>query len=228
MSEQESITINFFDINGEYQENVLVNTDKIYLLLDCPLRIIDKYINENFLQDLKKNTEDQFLTQYQFSYEIQKNNFISINCDIINNFSISHSRTLDSNGYIVFCNLESQTTLDLLEKIIDYIKENCSINTKTYIIGFFEKSIDEDKTFNKMQSFLGELDFEFEYYEMFLGNNDTFTLISKEHENAETMEDIFKIVFKEIYEKGNGPKFRKNLNTKDGLEDRSMLKCLIL
>jgi len=228
MSEQESITINFFDINGEYKENVEVNTEKIFLLLDCPIRIIDQYINDNFIQDVKKYTKDQFILQYQFGYQIKKDVNIKINCDIINNFSVSHSGTLESNGYIVFCNLENKDTLDLLEKIVDYIKENCSLNIKTYVIGVFEENIDEDKTYMKMQDFLSGLDFEFEYYEMFLGKKDMFKIITKEHENALIMEEAFKNVFNEIYEGGKGPRFyKKDVNYKDGV-DKSMLGCLLL
>ena len=100
MSADKSITINFFDINGEYQENVPVKVEDMFLFLDCPMRIIDQYISENFLQDVKKEAEDQFIIKYKFSYEIQKRLFISIECDIINNFSVSHSGTLYSNGYI--------------------------------------------------------------------------------------------------------------------------------
>ena len=176
----------------------------------------DQYINDNFIQDVKKYTKDQFILQYQFGYQIKKDVNIKINCDIINNFSVSHSGTLDSNGYIVFCNLENKDTLELLEKIVEYIKENCSLNIKTYVIGVFEDNIDEDKTYMKMQSFLSGLDFEFEYYEMFLGKKDMFKIISKEHENALIMEETFKNVFKEIYEGGKGPRFYKkdvNYNT---------------
>ena len=111
---------------------------------------------------------------------------------------------------------------------MEYIKENCSLNIKTYVIGVFEDNIDEDKTYMKMQSFLSGLDFEFEYYEMFLGKKDMFKIISKEHENALIMEETFKNVFKEIYEGGKGPRFyKKDVNYKDGV-DKSMLGCLIL
>jgi len=226
MSQQESITINFFDINGEYEENATVNSEKIFLLLDCPIRIIDQYINDNFIQDVKKYTKDQFILQYQFGYQIKKDVNIIINCDIINNYSVSHSGTLESNGYIVFCNLENKNTLDLLDKLVDYIKENCSINIKTYVIGVFEENIDEDKTYMKMQSFLSGLDFEFEYYEMFLGKKDMFKIISKEHENALIMEEAFKNVFNEIYEGGKGPRFYKKDNNYKDPVDRSM--CLLL
>ena len=228
MSADKSITINFFDINGEYQENVPVKVEDMFLFLDCPMRIIDQYISENFLQDVKKEAEDQFIIKYKFSYEIQKRYFISIKCDIINNFSVSHSGTLDSNGYIVFCNLENQKIYELLQNIVEYIKENCSISIKTYVIGVFKDNIDDDKTYVKMQSFLAKLDFEYEYYEMFLGKKDMFNIINKEHENAQTMDDIFKTVFKEIYEGGKGPRFSKeSSNIKDGGMDGSMGKCLI-
>lgn len=228
MSELQAMTINFFDINGEYQEDVEIDSEKNFLLIDSPMRIIDQYINENFLQDLKKKTEDQFVIQYTFSYQIKQNVFITINCDIINNFSVSHQGTLDSNGYIVFCNLENEKTFELLEKIIDYIKENCSINVKTYIIGVFSQNIGEDKTYSKMTAFLSEQDFEYEYYEMFVGNKENFKIISKEYENAETMENVFKQVFSEIYEGGKGPRFSKDINIKDNIDDKSMARCQIL
>ncbi len=221
-----SITINFFDINGEYREDVKVQPEKNFLLLDCPMRIIDQYINNNFLQDLKKESEDDFIIQYKFTYQIKENISITINCDIINNFSVSHQRTLDSNGYIVFCNLESKTTLELLEKIVDYIRDNCSIKIKSYIIGVFKDNIDEDKVYLKMNEFLGSFDFEFEYYEMYVGDKDKFQMISKEHENAETMDNIFKNVFKEIYEGGN--KLHISIGSvKNNVEDKSMMKCII-
>ena len=227
MSSPQSIRINFFDINGEYREDVPINTEQNFLKIDSPMRIIDQYINENFLQNLKKTTENQSITKYKFSYEISQNNFISIICEIINNFSVSHQSILDSNGYIVFCNLESNTTFQLLEKIIEYIKDNCSINAKTYIIGVFKENIDDDKGNYEMKNFLSNLNFEYEYYEMYLGDKNNFELIKNEYDNAELMEEVFKIIFTEIYKGGKGPRFIKNTNDKVGGQDKSMGKCLL-
>ena len=120
MSSPQSIKINFFDINGEYREDVPIDTEQNFLNLESPMRIIDQYISENFLQNLKKTSENQSITKYKFSYEISPNNLISITCDIINNFSVSHQSILDSNGYVVFCNLESKSTFELLDKIVEY------------------------------------------------------------------------------------------------------------
>jgi hypothetical protein len=52
--DDQSITINFFDINGEYREDAIVDLKQNFLLLDSPIRIIEQYINDNFLQDLQK------------------------------------------------------------------------------------------------------------------------------------------------------------------------------
>ena len=44
MSSLQTMTINFFDINGEYQEDVEIDSEKNFLLIDSPMRIIDQYI----------------------------------------------------------------------------------------------------------------------------------------------------------------------------------------
>ena len=227
MATTHSMNITFFDINGEYREDVDVDEKKNFVLLDSPMRILDQYINDNFVQDLKKITEDQFLIQYKFSYEIQKNVLISINCDIINNFSVSHYRTLESNGYIIFCNLESETTLELLDKIIEYIRENCSYNIKIFIIGVFKEKINEDKTCDKMQDNFSKLDLDFDYHEMYLGDKESFKNICQNYPNAEIMKEVFTNVFKEIYGEGK-PKYSKENKDKNKARDRSFVKCIIL
>ena len=227
MSSPQSIKINFFDINGEYREDVPIDTEQNFLNLESPMRIIDQYISENFLQNLKKTSENQSITKYKFSYEISPNNLISITCDIINNFSVSHQSILDSNGYVVFCNLESKSTFELLDKIVEYIKENCSVNAKTYVIGVFKENIDDDKSFNQMKYYLGKLNFEFEYYEMYLGDKNNFEIIRNEYDNCEIMDEVFKIIFQEIYEGGKGPRFTKKSNGKEVVQDKSMGKCLL-
>ncbi len=225
-----SIKINLFDINGEYQENAVVDMAKNILLLDCPNRILDQFIKENSINDLKKKNDDRFIVQYNFNYEISPNVQTSFECDIINNFSVSHHGTLDSKGYIVFCNLENENIFDLLEKMIDYIRENCSITVKTYVIGVFKETIDEKRTYSNMQSFLASLDFEYDYYEMFLGDKDVFPIISKEFENSDIMNNVFESIFKDIFYKGKVPKIIQNKKVKKnklGSEDKSNVKCLL-
>lgn len=207
-----SIKLDFFDINGEYNEDVDVDIANNFLLIDSPMRILEQFINENFLQDLKKDFQDKYITKYSFSYNIKKNKKISINCNIINNFSISHSDVLESNGYFIFCNLENKKTLELLDKLVDYIIEYCGCQIKTYVIGVYKENIDESMDFKKMNNFLKSLDFEYNYYEMFIGDKDKFEMIKATHNNSETLENIFKSIFDNICgEEITQPKIKKEI-----------------
>ena len=55
MSEPSSLTINFFDINGGYEEDVQIDSEKNNLNLESPIRIIEQYLNENKQDSPKKN-----------------------------------------------------------------------------------------------------------------------------------------------------------------------------
>ena len=223
----EPINICCFDINGEYNEEVVFDQSKNFLYTESPIRIISQYITDNFLQNLKKSqSPDKFITKFTFSQQLEKNFLITINCDVISNFSVSHQGTFDSNGYIIFCDLEKNTTLELLEKMINYINDNCSIFIKTYIVGVFKDHIDEDKKYDKMKEFLKNLDFdiEFEYYEMFLGDKNNLETIKNTYENALNMTDVFKNIFFDIF-RGNNPKITKNkYNYMKGMEHNSGCK----
>ena len=216
---KETINICFFDINGEYDESI-VDQNKNFFYLDSPIQIISKYITDNFVRNISKTqTKDKYITKFTFSENI-KNVFFTLNCDVICNFSVSHQSTFDSNGYIIFCDLEKNTTLKLLEKIINYIVDNCSIFIGIYIIGVFKDHIDKDKEYNKMKEFLNNLeyDLEFEYYEVFLGEKKNFFEMKNLYQYCITLDDAFKDIFLKIY-KENG----KKLNDKDFGGDKSKL-----
>ena len=110
---------------------------------------------------------------------------------------------------------------------MDYIRETCSVNTKTYIIGVFKENIDEDKNFNQMNKFLNRENIEYEYYEAFLGDVNNIEIIKKEYESAEILNQIFKNIFKEIYDGGHKPRITRGFKNKDVAKDKSMAKCLI-
>jgi len=48
-------------------------------------------------------------------------------------------------------------SLKEIEKIINYIAENCSIFIRTYIIGVFKDHIDEDKNYRKVVKELNKI-----------------------------------------------------------------------
>ena len=122
--------------------------------------------------------------------------------------------------------------MELFEKLINYINENCSIFIKTYIVGVFIDKIDQDKSYEKMREFLKNLDFdiEFDYYEMFLGEKNKLEEIKKTYENAQNMTDVLKFLFYEIW-KGKIPRINKINKNKVGYEksseDKSKIGCKI-
>lgn len=44
-----------------------------------------------------------------------------------------------------------------------------------------------------MNNFLKSLDFEYNYYEMFIGDKDKFEMMKVKHNNSETLENILKV-----------------------------------
>ena len=209
--------IHFFDINGEHKENVDIDVKKLSSNIDSPLRILNEYTNKNDFKVTPKNSEDKLVIDYKFEAKfgnITKN----INCNIIYNFSVSHQTTLNSLGYVVFLNLENNSIFDLLEKLIDYIKDNCSLNVKTYMIGIFSKEIKKDRTEEEMKQFFNAEDFDFEYYQMYIGNDNR---IMEKYKGAANIDEIMNQILVNIF---NNEK-RENIQSQTGPGDRS--KCSI-
>ena len=215
------IKIIFFDINGQHNDEEKVDFNKNALLEDSPIRILEKFFKENSIQNKKEIVDD--LKIYSFEYNIKKN-IVKFECYIMENFEEIHQSLQYVNYFAIFCNLENEDILVSLEKLIDFIKENYSINAKIFIIGVFKKNIDEDKTYMSMNEFLGKKNINYEYYEMYDGDLDKIDLVSQEFENAETMTNVFKEVFTEIYSPGQ-KKNNEDTDKKDGKVDKSINLC---
>ena len=109
--------IHFFDINGEYKENVEIDEKSLLTKVDSPLRLLNEYTTKNNLKHSQNKSEDGTIIEYKLETSFGKEKSKQINCYLINNFSVSHQSTLNSLGYIVFCNLENELIFDMLEKI---------------------------------------------------------------------------------------------------------------
>ena len=215
------IKIIFFDINGQHNDEEKVDFNKNALLEDSPIRILEKFFKENSIQNKKEIVDD--LKIYSFEYDIKKS-IVKFECSIMENFEVIHQSLQYVNYFAIFCNLENEDILVSLEKLIDFIKENYSINAKIFIIGVFKKNIDEDKTYMSMNEFLGKKNINYEYYEMYDGDLDKIDLVSQEFENAETMTNVFKEVFTEIYSPEQ-KKENEDTDKKNGKVDKSINIC---
>ena len=209
--------IHFFDINGEHRENVDIDVKKLSLNIDSPIKILKEYTKRNNFNSSQKDSEDKLVIDYKFQGKFGEK-VKDINCNIIYNFSVSHQTTLNSLGYVVFLNLENNSIFDLLEKLIDYIKDNCSLNVKTYMIGIFSKEIKKDRTEEEMKQFFNAEDFDFEYYQMYIGNDNR---IMEKYKGAANIDEIMNQILVNIF---NNEK-RENIQSQTGPGDRS--KCSI-
>jgi len=213
--------IHFFDINGQHKENADIDLKKLYSNIDSPIRILNKFTNRDNNTNPPKHSEDKLLVEYNFDINLA-NGTKKINCYIIYNFSVSHQSTLNSLGYVVFFNLENDKIDDLLGKIIDYIKDNCSLNVKTYMIGIFSNELKPDKTEKKMREFFDLEDFDYEYYQMFMGDDDS---ILEKYKGAGKVDTILKKVLMDIF--GSDSDIKKSSVDKTANENGSKVNCSI-
>ena len=190
--------IHFFDINGEHKENVKIELNKLILKNDSPLRILNEYTSKKNILP-RKDEKDGLVVKYNFELEFSKKDIKEVKCILINNFSVSHQSTLNSMGYVIFCDLENSSIFNLLEKVINYIKDNCSLNVKTYIIGVFQNLLREDRTEDNMLEFLDSQDFDYEYFQAYLGDLNESPNDKKKYGAVETMNATLDKLFKEIY-----------------------------
>lgn len=225
-NKKEQLNIIFFDINGVYDEDSEPdkNNDK---QLESPKRILTQYTKESHFDDLNVESDEQsFETIYTFTFEFKQNKTRIISCHIIDNFSLSHSSTNYANGYVIFFNLEVDSTTEL-KKLIEYIQDECSREIKIYVIGIFETIVCKNK--EKMDYFLAECNVDYEYYEMYGGADNNYDEMKEKYKNSEKTNDVFKNLFNDIYQNDGKtlPKIKKTRNSqKNANIDQSMNNCV--
>lgn len=195
INKKEHLKFILFDIKGVYEEDSEVEkANKI--LLESPVRILNQYTSEMFFPDLSKNTDEEFSEiMYSFSFPISENNLQFINCLVIDNYSFGHTNTNYADGYIIFFNLDNFNRKEL-EKLIDYIIDECSREVKIYVIGIYKNKV--SITNKEITIFLDSFNIEYEYYEMYGGTN--FKEIKNEYPDSININDLFEKIFNDTYQ----------------------------
>ena len=158
-----SSTIVCFDLNGSYEEGYTVTLEENKSLLESPLRIFDDFMETHLFLETEKNYESSTKISYNFKFSNDDNNSFEI--ITISDLSYVHNISLESDGYLVFLNLEDQNTLDLLEKIIKYLI-SCCMEMKTYIVGIYKDKILPILNKEALNSLLDEKNLNYEYYQI--------------------------------------------------------------
>ena len=113
---------------------------------------------------------------------------LNLNC-LTSQILINNIQCLTADAYIVFLDLESKDALDRLEEVVTYIKEYCSYDVKTYVIGRYNKEESRIASLDscEINNFLNMKNFLYTYIEI---NNNI------ESENFEsTIRDLFSSVY---------------------------------
>ena len=174
-----SSTIVCFDLNGSYEEGYTVTLEENKSLLESPLRLFDDFMETHLFLETEKNYESSTKISYNFKFSNDDNNSFEI--ITISDLSYVHNISLESDGYLVFLNLEDQNTLDLLEKIIKYLI-SCCMEMKTYIVGIYKDKILPILNKEALNSLLDEKNLNYEYYQIkYENNNKNKNGVRKDH-----------------------------------------------
>ena len=178
------IIIVCFDISNEEEEEEMESSseNKKYEL-DSPLRILDDFLaKETFFEKSEKITTSSDIT---YTFEVNVPEKIVFEIIILQDLSFIHEISLDADGYLLFINLEKKNTFEYLEKISEYILENCPLDVKTYIIGIHNDSVIPPISEEVMKQFLEEENLNFEYFQINCNNKNSMSLDTNDTDDKE-------------------------------------------
>lgn len=161
-------TIVCFDLNGSYEEGYTVTLEENKSLLESPLRILDEFMETHLFLETEKTYENSTKIIYNFKFSNDDSNSFEIYT--LSDLSYVHKISLESDGYLIFVNLEDQNTLELLDKIIKYLI-SCSIQIKAFIVGIYKDQILQILNKEALNSYLDEKNLNYEYYQIKYENN---------------------------------------------------------
>lgn len=148
-----------------------------------PIDIIQSSIkNYNLISNNKKSSNT-------YTYQLNQNQTIKFKLFNISNLDKQYTACLTADAYIVFLDLESKDALDRLDEVVSYIKEYCSYDVKTYVIGRYNNEENKIASLDscEINNFLNMKNFLYTYIEI---NN------KLESENFETsIRDLFNSVY---------------------------------
>ncbi len=180
------ITLVCFDINIDYEENFADSLGENILALECPLRILDEFIDKNLFLKSEKTIINSSEVKYTFRTNLSERNII-VEIFVLYDLSYIHEITLDADAYLLFTNLEKRETMDQLSKIIEYILENCSMELKTYVVGMYNDVIIPSLEKESMELYLEEENLNFEYYQIKCKNKSKKEIKEENKDNGQIL-----------------------------------------
>ena len=189
--------INYFETNFDINEENFFKNNYSFLDYASPLNIIKNFLYKNEKAKILGIKKSSSKIEINFSFQINEKKTVSFNIIVLHDFTRIYNICLSSDGYILFIRSENKKVKENLDKIIDYIKESCDNETKTYIISAYKKKDLNSNEIDSIIQYLESKKFIYDFYQMKL-----IDIRNKKIENNEDNEDN-EIGDDEFYKKEN-------------------------
>ena len=185
------IDINYFETNFDINEENFFKNNYSFLDYASPLNIIKNFLYKNEKAKILGIKKSSSKIEINFSFQINEKKTVSFNIIVLHDFTRIYNICLSSDGYILFINSENKKKKEKLGNIIEYIKESCDNETKTYIISVYKNKELSSNEIDSINQYLKTKKFIYDFYQMEL-----IDIRNKNRENNEIKDD-------EIYKKEN-------------------------
>jgi hypothetical protein len=209
MSNSQEIKLIFFDIlDGEQIEG----------RNDCPTEILDNFVKSHVLVGFNLDNSSEQELKYSFTYQVISGKTIKFSFhSILDHSAISEFKNiLTADAYIIFIDLENEKNSEKYKELVTFIKDNCSDEIMTYIVGLYKNNISKNLTKKIINNYIKKSNISYCYDEVCL--NDT--------KEKNYFESILIDVYEEKMKLNN-----KNVNTnfRGSTKDRNVDKsnCII-
>ena len=154
-----------------------------------PIDILNLFLEQENHQIIKKTNNSA-----HFSIELKKK--VKVKLDSIKYYSISdltqeYSGMTDVDYYIIFVDLENEESNNILENILEYIKEYCELDKEYYVFGLVNSNKQDERVSEekKIKEIIDKFQINYEYKE---------ANISIQNDIKNIFMDIFKEKIEEV------------------------------
>ena len=235
-----------FDIDNEEKEKEKEkdkekNKEDI-IVLESPLTILDLFIDIHLFVESEKIEKNNSETKYTFNFNIQKEDKIIYDIYVIKNLDYIHDCSLDADAYLIFLNLESNKTVEKIDKMIKYIMQSYyAKEIKIYLVGIYKDTILPNLNEETLLSYFEDEKLECEYYQIkhkndkikhkCLYDEKTIKQINpnkKKTKEKDNIIDIIEVIMMQMYEiknlKDRNSTITKTTSSKYGNDGKSLCK----
>ena len=183
--------INYYENNFDINAESFFKFNYNFLDFASPLNIIKNFLYKNEKAKITEIKKSSSKIEINFSFQVNEKKIVSFNIIVLHDFTRIYNICLASDGYILFINSENKKKKEKLGNIIEYIKESCDNETKTYIISVYKNKELSSNEIDSINQYLKTKKFIYDFYQMEL-----IDIRNKNRENNEIKDD-------EIYKKEN-------------------------